>query len=282
MRTAHARLRWKNSEVFGGFDRPILAPFEPASLAQVATPALAWAGTLWAWFPQIGASHDFGVGARSKLSVAGSLVDVVDPPLPNTNTITTTASERSRWFGTIGRIGWRAGDNDGQAQFGVGGYFSPHKSAAGQSYNAWAVTTDWTLPFGSHVQFTGQAYRGRGLGGLGEGVFKDYIEGSGETTGLDDVGGWAELKERTGTRWEFNETFGLDNGFAKTLRSYSTLLAGPGYIPLARNRMFFTNVIYRPHTYLQFSLEYRLLQSTPIAGATITSHIGGVAAAYSF
>lgn len=282
MRTAHARLRWDHSELFASFDRPILAPHQPASLAQVATPALAWAGTLWSWFPQAGASHSFASATHGTFSIAGAFVDVLDPPLPNTAVINTSASERSRWLGAMGRLGWSAHDDNNSTQFGVGAYFSPHKSAAGESYNAWAVTSDWKLPLGSHLQFTGQAYRGRALGGLGEGVFKDYIEGSGETKGLDDVGGWAELKQRAGRRWEFNETYGIDNGFATTLRRYSSLLSGPAYMPLARNRMFFTNLFYRPSTYLQFSVEYRLIQSSPITGQTVNGHVGGVAAAYSF
>ncbi|MGH9595687.1 MAG: hypothetical protein ACRD3K_02705, partial [Edaphobacter sp.] len=98
---------------------------------------------------------------------------------------------------------------------------------------------------------------------------------------LDDVGGWAELKEKFTERLQFNAAFGMDNAFARELRPYATPGTGT-YQNLARNRTYTGNVLYSPSTYLLFSLEYRHLNSFPVLGPSMGTNIIGVAAGYKF
>jgi hypothetical protein len=134
---------------------------------------------------------------------------------------------------------------------------------------------------------TGSAYRGAALGGLGGGAFKDYVFAPDPNSNdldvqpLDDVGGWTQLKQRTTERLEWNVAYGIDNVFAGQLRSYATPAYAP-YLNLARNRTFFSNVIYSPSAYLLFSLEYRHLQSSPVNSPTSSANVFGLAAAYKF
>jgi len=54
------------------------------------------------------------------------------------------------------------------------------------------------------------------------------------------------------------------------------------YQNLTINRTFTGNVIYSPSAYLLFSLEYRHIQSSPIAGSPAQSNVVGVGAGYKF
>ncbi len=293
LRTAHAALTWQATQLFFALDRPILNPNEPSSLTAVAEPALAWSGNLWSWNPQLGIRHDMQVASSLRLRLQTALVDAANPP---GLTLSTTApsllpapsdTERSRWPGIQTRLALLGTDEDRSAAFGVGGYFSPHQTLHNFSYDAWAATVDYRLPLPARLQLSGSAYRGAALGGLGAGAFKDYVyrqdpnSNSFYYRALDDVGGWTQLKQRVTERLEWNAAYGIDNVFARQLRPYALSGNWP-YWNLARNRTFFSNVVYSPSAYLLFSLEYRLLQSSPVNSPTAAANVFGLAAAYKF
>jgi hypothetical protein len=180
-----------------------------------------------------------------------------------------------------------AGATDTGPEFGVGGYFSPHRTTDGLRFDAWAGTMDYRLPLPGSLELSGSFYRGQALGGLGGGGYKDYLYISSGNRDfvhpLDDVGGWAQIKKRAGERLEFNAALGLDNVFASELRPYASVSTGNfSYQNLARNKTFFANVIYSPSAYLLFSLEYRRIQTAPIMGAGVNGNVFGLAAGYKF
>jgi hypothetical protein len=287
LRTAHAGLKWKNTKAFFELDRPILEPNAPTSLLAVGQPELAWAGNLWAWNPQVGISHQFELSRSVRFQTQVALIDASDPHLPQSASTTSnvTAAESSRWPGTEARIAFLGGTTNAGPEVGIGGYFSPHHSADGADFNAWAATMDVRLPIKKCFEVTANAYRGQALGGLGGGGYVDYFDryiGSVEVAqALDDVGGWAQLKGRAGQKMEFNAGYGIDNPFAKEI--HSSILPFVGYYPgIAKNRSFFANTIYSPSTYLQFSLEYRRLWTNYAAGSTHFSDVIGIGAGYKF
>jgi hypothetical protein len=284
LRTAHATLDWKDTQLFAEMDRPILSPNQPASLTAIAQSPLAWSGNLWMWSPQVGVAHTMDFIGSSRMEVKAALIDTPDSPeLASTIAGTVSQGERSRWPGGelhVGLLGSKGGTG---ASVGIGGYFSPHKILGGSGYNAWAATLDLDVPLPRGFEFSGSFYRGQALGGLGGGVYKDFVYGSNlqYAKPLDDVGGWAQLKKRAGLRWEFNGALGLDNGFASELSRYATSPAA-AYQNLARNQTFTANAIYSPSSYLLFSLEYRHINTAPIIGVSANSNIIGVAAGYKF
>jgi hypothetical protein len=288
LRTAHATLNWKDTEAFVELDRSILQPESPSSLLALGQPELAWSGNLWAWNPQVGVSHQFSVGNTTKIETTAALIDVQDPQLPNSGSSTppVTRSELSRWPGTEGRIALLSRAKDTGFVFGVGGYFSPHRTADKQTFDSWAGTADMRLPLTRHFELTANAYRGQGLGGLGGGGYVDYLYGyvgSKEVANaLDDVGGWAQFKARAGQRWEWNTGYGIDNPFAKEINLSIAAPDSGTYAGLARNRSYFGNVIYSPSKYLLFSLEYRRLWSSFAGGSTNPGDVIGIGAGYKF
>ena len=288
LRTAHAGLVWKNTEAFVELDRSILEPNEPSSLVAIAQPELAWAGNLWSWSPQFGASHRLAVSDSSRFKVMAALIDTSDPQPPGSGSLpsTVTQTERSRWPGTEARIAFLHGENGIGPEIGVGGYFSPHRAANGDRFDAWAGTIDLRLPMTRYLEFTANAYRGQALAGLGGGGYVNYYsyyQASNEVVhALDDVGGWAQLKARANQRVELNAGYGADNPFAKEIQEAISSSNSTSYPGLARNRSFFSNVIFSPSAYLLFSLEYKRLWTNYSYGSTNLSDVIGIGAGYRF
>ncbi len=298
LRTAHAGLQWEHTEAYFSLDHPIVSPDMPTSLTAVAIPSLAWSGNLWTWNPQVGLNQDFGPSDSRGIQLQAALIDVGDaplsPPAPASGISTATppsSAEQSRWPGAEARVELRGpvvNNDKNRDHLGIGGYFAPHYSTVlDHGFDSWAGTLDARLLLPARLEFSGSFYRGQALGGLGGGAYKDFAyKANSSSTGyyfrpLDDVGGWAQLKERLSERLEWNAAFGIDNAFADELRRYAV----PGsttYQNLSRNRTYTGNVIYSPSAYLQFSLEYRHLESSPILSAPASSNIIGLGAGYKF
>jgi hypothetical protein len=298
LRTAHAGLQWKHTDAYFSLDHPIFSPETPTSLTAIAIPALAWSGNLWTWNPQVGVTQDFGPSGARGILLQAALIDAGDAPLtPHALTSGTSlatlpsSAEESRWPGAEARIELRGpvvNNYEGRSHFGIGGYFAPHYSSLlGHGFDSWAGTLDARLLLPARLEFTGTFYRGQALGGLGGGAYKDFAyKADTDSTRyyfrpLDDVGGWAQLKERLSERLELNAAFGIDNVFADELRRYASA-GDTTYQNLARNRTYTGNVIYSPSAYLQFSLEYRHLESSPVLGLPAGSNIIGLGAGYKF
>jgi hypothetical protein len=290
LRTAHAELDWQHSRAFFSFDRSILSPDAPTSLTAVAEPALAWSGNLWAWNPQAGVSGEHSIHRATSLQLQAALIDVADPPSPKSNAVplplvAPSTSELSRWPGAEAHLSLLHPIADSAAHFGVGGFFAPHRTAGGATFDSWAGTADFHLPVFSRFDLVGSAYRGQALGGLGAGAYKDFVytvyNGESYFRTLDDMGGWVQAKQKINQRLEFNEAFGIDNVPAYQLRPFA--IPGPsGYYDLARNRTFTGNVIFRPSAYLLYSIEYRRIQSSYVNSPTASSDVIGIAAGYRF
>ena len=298
LRTVHAGLQWEHTEAYFSLDHPIFSPDTPTSLTAVAIPPLAWSGNLWTWNPQVGMNQDFGPSDSRGMRLQAALIDVGDaplsPPAPTSGISTVTppsSAEESRWPGVEARVELRGpvvNNNEDRNHFGIGGYFAPHYSTVlGHGFDSWAGTLDARLLLPARLEFSGGFYRGQALGGLGGGAYKDFAYKSDPESGgyyfrpLDDVGGWAQLKEKLSERLEFNAVFGIDNAFADELRRYA-VPGGATYQNLSRNQTYTGNVIYSPSAYLQFSLEYRHLESSPVIGPPAASNIIGLGAGYKF
>ncbi len=298
LRTAHAGLDWDQIRVYFALDRPIISPEEPTSLTAVAEPPLAWSGNLWTWNPQAGIAANLAPAGSRGVELQAAVIDAGEAPLtplvaPSSSTSTipppsASSAEQSSRPGVEARIALLGPDREeGRYHFGAGGYFAPHQSSLGRSYDSWAATLDARLLLFAHLEFSGSAYRGLALGGLGGGGFKDFAYSVNPVTSgyffraLDDAGGWAQLKEKVSERLQFNAAYGMDNVFAYDLRRYFAS-AGSMTQNLARNRTFTGNAIYSPSAYLLFSLEYRHLESFPIVGLPAESDIIGVGAGYKF
>jgi hypothetical protein len=297
MRTASVHMDWEQNSLDGGMETPLISPLSPTSYATVAEPSMAWAGNLWIWAPQFRYAHRFvGPNERQHFQIEAGFWDDPSPGVTSTDSFRSPSpSERSGQPGYEGRVSY--GSTEGQAlEFGVGGYYGrqvyPTATANGTPYNfnnnSWAITTDWRVPILHRFELSGEGYRGQSLGGFGGGVYKDVIFGTDPNSGapairgLNDIGGWTQLKSRFGSSFEANAVIGQDNGFAGDFHSI-ILPPNPSQPQLrARNRMVAANLIYRPKAYLIFSPEYRRIWTWPIYGIRNTADIFTLSVGYEF
>ena len=265
LRTATAHFDWPHTSIVAGQDAPFFSALSPTSFATLAEPALAYAGNLWMWIPQIRVERRISISENSHFVLQGGILDGLtgEPPVYAYGR-TPQAGEYSRQPGYAGRVAWSHNVFGEPLTLGAGGYYSRQNWGFGRNIDAWASTLDWSIPLGKMLGLTGEFYRGQGLGGLGGGSYQSALFSSTPTDpasqvqALEALGGWAQLKVRATSKVEFNFAGGQDNPFANEIRAYpfAQYGTGAGRTPVARNQSELMNVIYRPRSDLVFSAEY--------------------------
>jgi outer membrane murein-binding lipoprotein Lpp len=285
LRTGTVRFDWGDTSIIAGQDALFFAPLSPTSIATLAIPAFAYSGNLWSWTPQVRVEHRFTVSDNSSLLLQGGLLDPLagDKP-PYQFYRYPGAGENSGQPAYATRIAWTQSVGGQKIVAGVGGYYSRQDWGYGRTVDAWAGTADVTVPLGSKFEFTGQFFRGRGIGGLGGGIGQtalwneEFTNPTTEIYGLDSIGGWAQLKYKATAKLQFNGAFGMDNPYAGDLRQFG---GNQTYFSssLSKNQTVMGNFLYQPKSDIVLSLEYRrlntyTLDSTANRGNIITTSVG--------
>lgn len=297
MTTASINLDWDHDSLQVGMVTPLISPLSPTSYATVAEPSMAGAGNLWTWSPQLKYTHKFQVQPERQIQLEFGLWD---PPAAGYSTSLTVRTpspgEQSKQPAYESRIsyGSSSGSSYGSSledhsfHVGLSGYYSRQSYPYGTSLDAWAFTTDFRVPLFHHFEVSGEGYRGRGLGGLGGGVYKDVLYGTTPVTGvnsyrgLNAIGGWTQLKMRFAQSLEANAIIGLDDGLARDFHTLVFPTTATEIQLRARNEMVVGNLIFRPKTYLILSPEYRRIWTWPINGEANTANIFTLSAGYQF
>ena len=264
LRTATMRLDWERTSVIVGQDAPFLSPLSPTSVASLGYPAFSFSGNLWTWNPQVRVERRFAVSERGNLSLQGGFFD----PVPR-------ASQQP---GYATRFAWTYGDPDRPLTIGVGGYYSRQDYGAGRIQDGWAGTADWLIPLGSRFGLSGEFYRGRAFGSLGAAQGRSVLfdgpqsDPDSSITGLNSMGGWAQLTFKATSAIEFNAARGEDHPDSRDLQRF--IPEGTYSASISRNRSELFNVVYRPRTDLVFSLEYRRMKTWRLStGADKAKHL---------
>ncbi len=267
LRTARLRFQWANTSLIAGQDTLFFAPLAPTSFASLSTPALSYAGNLWAWVPQLRVEHKVALSDTSSLSFAGGILDGVTGEPPSSEYLRPAqAGEKSGQPAYATRAAWTHDLFGRPLTIGSGAYYNRQNWGFNRIVDGWAATSDIDIPLAKRFSVSGEFYRGRAIGGLGGATGRSVLlsgEFSDPTTqvlGLDSIGGWAQLKFSATNKLEFNSAFGQDNPFANDLRRFS----GPQSYTnsaISRNREAFVNVVARPRSDLVLSLEYRRIHT---------------------
>jgi hypothetical protein len=289
MRTASVNLDWAYDSIQAGLAAPLISPLSPTSYAMVAEPALAGAGNLWTWAPQLRYAHQIPFRSGKRLQLEFGLWD---PPAAgySTNELFRLPSpgEASKQPAYESRVSYGTFIGEHPFQIGVSGYYGRQSYPGNQSVDSWAGTTDFRIPLGNRFEVSGEGYRGKALGGLGGGVYKDALFGIYSATGqnayrgLNAIGGWSQFKARFAESLEANASIGLDNGFADDFHEFIFPPNVSATQLRARNKMVFGNLIFKPKTYLILSPEYRRIWTWPIYGSVNTADIFTLSAGYEF
>ena len=280
LRTGTMRMDWTNTSVVVGQDGIFFSPNSPTSFASLAVPALAYAGNLWNWVPQIRVEHRVALGEDSSLMFQGGILDPMSGETPFAGPYRQAGpGESSRQPAYAARIAWTHDVFGQPLRVGVGGFYSRQDYGFSRTVDGWAGMTDIELPVSHQFSLSGKVYRGKALGGFYGGIGRsalfsgDPTLASTQVQGLNAVGGWAQLKYRPSNKLEFNGAFGMDNPYASDLK-YFKYAQAYGDPTLARNQGSFVNVIYRPRSDLLFSAEYRHLTTYTITqGGNSAGHL---------
>jgi hypothetical protein len=289
LRTGVVRFDWNNTSVIAGQDSLFLAPLSPTTMASIALPGLAYSGNLWSWAPQLRVEHRFALSEKSKLVLQGGILDSLtgDFPVSSYNRYQ-TAGENSGQPAYATRLAWTQSVDGQNLTLGAGGYYARQSFGFGRNVDGWAGTLDLTLPIGSHFEFTGQFYRGRGTGGLGGGIGQSalwtgsLLDPATEVYGLDALGGWVQLKYKATSKLQFNGAFGQDNPFAGELRQFGGNQTYYYFSPLSRNQSAMVNFLYQPKSDIVLSLEYKRLKTNALDSTANRADIISMSAGYIF
>jgi Skp family chaperone for outer membrane proteins len=279
LRLATAYMNWSHTKLVAGQDSLFFSPQNPTSYATVGEPALAWAGNLWVWTPQIRVEHRWDVSDNTNFTAQFGILDsLTEQEPPDYFDRTPTPGEQSR----VPAFGWHGGWNSKlggrDATVGVGGYYGRQAYSFNRNVDVWSVNADYNLPLGPHLAWSGEVFRGRALGGLGGGIWNSIVSNGDaslaatQIKGLNDIGGWSQLKLMPAPKLEFNVAAGTDNPLSSDLLRFSNPM-GTYFSPLARNQAVFANSIYRPRTNLLFALEYRHLRTYSLQSKSSADHV---------
>ena len=267
LRIARASLDWPGTRLVAGQDAPFFSPLSPTSYASVGEPAMAWAGNLWVWTPQIRVEHRWDLSDSSGVTLQAGILDPLTEYFPEMQfDRSPSPGERSRQPALATHLVWNGNLRGQPASVGIGGYYERQAYGFNRNVDAWAATADWSLPLGPWFGLSGEFYRGKALGGLGGGVWNSIVAngdpelGGTRIVGLNTVGGWSQLKIKPLSKLEFNVAAGTDNPLASDLRIFPNPM-GSFFPPTARNQSLFANSIYRPRSNLLLALEYRRLRT---------------------
>ena len=286
MRQSWVSLDWYRTTAQAGYTVPLISPLSPTSYATVAQPGMAGSGNLWTWSPQLRVEQRIPFTEQRRIALEGGFID---PPASGYTSVQADSPvEASRHPGYEGRLSYAGdGSRNGVPRpfvIGIGGYSAHQVYTSTPQIHAWAFTGDWQIPLYKWFSFSGEAYRGRALGGLGGGTYKDIFTaidsstGRSRTTGVATAGGWTQLKFGLSATFQANAAFGLDDAFASNFDGFTL----PSTLPTARNSSVVGNFIYRPKSYLIFSPEYRHIRTWPYDGSPFVANIFTLTAGYEF
>lgn len=255
LRIASVNIDWKNTTFTAGVDKPLVAPREPESLAQVGFSPLTGAGNLWLWQPQVRVEQRFHFGERAGLRAQLGLYQTSETgaglPVEYRDSL-----DKAR-PGYEGRFEFWFGA--GQRRFEIApGFHVSDTHVLGRSLPSRIATLDWLIRPWERLDFSGAFYSGENvgvLGGLRQGVTVFPNE---EVRAIAAKGGWAQLAYRPAPRLSFHLYGGAEDD-----RNVDLLRGG-----IARNLVYAGNVIYRLGSNVLAGFEASQTRTTYLGGRT--------------
>lgn len=270
LRTGSINIDWKTRSLMVGMDKPIIAPRDPSSLAQIGVSPLTGAGNLWLWQPQIRFEQRIHfreeLGARVQLGVYQTSETSATTPIGFASTL-----ERSR-PAVEGRFElWRKFDGGRRIEIAPGFHVS-NTHVAGVSVPSRAFSLDWLFQPFEKFDFSGAFYRGENIANLGAIRQGFTILGPGRAIAIRGAGGWGQLSYAATKRLTFNLFDGQHDDNAHDLR-------GNG---IDKNHNYGANAIYRLAPNILFSVEGSQVRTRYVSSGTRLNNHYDLALAYLF
>ena len=252
LRTASFGIDWKTRSLTIAQDKPIFAPRNPDSLAQSGIPALAGAGNLWWWNPQVRFEQRMRLGDQSGLTAQVGLFETSErearvpanfaPSLARVRPGLEGRFEFSRKFGDSGRI-----------EIAPGFHTSTTHVAAGSAPSR-VFSTDWLFRPVRPLEFTGFFFTGENVAHFDTtGIRQGFsIIGPRNIVPVHSRGGWAQLKLIATDRLSFHLLAGQHDDRDSDVRA--GLGAGGAAGGIGKNQAYGANFFYKlaPNVIMSF------------------------------
>jgi hypothetical protein len=196
IRTATMQVDWKTRSFLVGMDKPIFAPREPNSFAQVEVSPLSGAGNLWMWIPQVRFQQDFRWSDTSRVRAQIGIVQTREVSSYQTpNSVAEVAPIEAARPGLEGRVEFSHDFGAGRRIELAPGFHFSTSHVAQAAVPSRLVSIDWLVRPGRKFELTGAFYTGEnvahlGNGGIGQGF---VVAGPQQVKPLHSQGGWAQL-----------------------------------------------------------------------------------------
>jgi len=268
LRIASINFNWKDTTFTVAQDKPIIAPREPESLAQVGVSPLTGAGNLWLWQPQARIEQRFHFGETAGLRAEAGVYETSERNNAPSEYQPATSLGRPSLEGRF--VFWADG-NGSQFEIAPGFHISDSR-VGGYVIPSRIATLDWRLPLTRRLELTGTYFRGENtgvVGGLGSGIAE---RADGSLHVIRTQGGWAQLKIAATSRLTLDLYGGEEDHVNRDLVS--------GLIE--RNQAYAANAIYRVTANLLTSFEWSYLQTAYMGSGNRFNQHYDLAFAYLF
>ena len=267
LRVATLDATWKNTTLGLAFDKPIISPREPDSLAQVGVSPLTAAGNLWLWQPQVRIEHRISLGEQAGLRAQFGVYETSESGTGLSTEYPSLARARPGYQGRFEF--WK---QSGTRRIEIAPSF--HLSSTrvlGQSVPSRIFSIDWLIRPAARVDFTGAFFHGENtgvIGGLRQGV--SVINGQAHAVGA--TGGWGQFTFRATSRASFHLYGGQEDDRNRDLFSGA----------IGKNQGYGANIIYRLGSNILTSFEASQVRTTYLGSGTVINPHYDLAFAYLF
>src|SRR6185369_9753436 len=199
-------LNWASRSLTFAIDKPILSPRDPDSLSQLGIPLLANSGNLWLWQPQVRyeerVQFNDTTGLRARVGVYQTNETLAAVPTGVKLSPSRPALQ--------GRFELFHQMKNGRRFELAPGFHLSHSQVNGAGVRSYAVSLDWLVPLAPRLDWTGFAFTGQDLSGLGiAGLHQSFDLRSAIPRAVRSRGGWTQLTLHASNTIDFNLLGGI-------------------------------------------------------------------------
>jgi hypothetical protein len=290
LRVASLDFAWNDTTFTIAQDKPILAPREPDSLAQVGYSPLTGSGNLWLWGPQARIEQRFHFTETAGLRAQIGVYQTTERANVPSEYASIVSGARPALEGRF--VFWKQAGQDSRFEIAPGFHVSD-THLAGFVIPSRIVSLDWRVPLSRKFDITGTLFHGENMGVIGglqqgvaenpedsfravrgsDGLQQDVAENSDDSfRAVRGSGGWLQLRFLATSRLTFDLFGGQEDDLNRDLV--------PGGI--SKNQTYGANAIYRVMSNVLTSFEWSYLSTTYAGGGVRTNPHYDLAFAYLF
>ncbi len=267
LRVATLDATWKNTTLGLAFDKPIIAPREPDSLAQVGVSPLTSAGNLWLWQPQVRVEQRISLTEQTGLRAQFGVYQTSEGGTGLATEYPDLARARP---GYQGRFEFWTQSGSRRIEIAPGFHASSTR-VLGQSVPSRIFSIDWLIRPAARVDFTGTFFHGENTGVIG-GLRQGVSVINGQARAVAATGGWGQLTFRATQRASLNIYAGQEDDRNRDL----------GIGGIGKNQGYGANIIYRLGSNILTSFESSQIRTTYLGSRTVINPHYDLAFAYLF